>query len=76
MSRTYRAEIHGQFADAPAAVVTYSITRYHSASWNGPAEGDELEIESIQPPSYEITEEDEKFLRRHARYADFCEAWS
>ena len=76
MSRTYRAEILGQFAAAPAAVVIYSITRYHSASWNGPGEGEELEVESIVPASYEITEEDEAFLRRHARYEDFVEARS
>lgn len=75
MSRTYRAEIvTDETADAPATVVIYSITRYHSASWNGPGEGEELEIESIVPASYEITEEDEAFLRRHARYEDFVEA--
>ena len=76
MSHTYRAEILGQFGDAPAAVVTYSISHYSPASWNGPGEGDEIEIESIRPPSYEITDEDEKFLRRHARLEDFLEARS
>jgi hypothetical protein len=77
MSRTYRAEIvTDEAADAPAAVVIYSISHYSPASWNGPGEGEEIEIESIRPPSYEITDADEKFLRRNARYEDFVEARS
>lgn len=77
MSRTYRAEIlTDKAADAPAAVVTYSFSRFFPATWNGPEEGGELEIESIVPASYELTDADERQLRCHAELEDLREARS
>ncbi len=86
LDHTYRVE--GKIVPPATATPTRSgwstatrtvprrLRRPRARASSATASGEEIEIESIRPPSYELTDADEKFLRRNARYQDFLEACS